>query len=154
MNRLQLLPALLAFAVVLAPLASAAVPGVAAPVSASASTQDANKDGTPDGATLVAGETASRETCVASPEQERKACYSTTTVTARDNETDGAPDEVDGDVYVPRAQGDPIHGVDIKLGITAAGAGDPIHGIDVKLGVSAARQGDPIHGVDVKMGAR
>lgn len=32
-------------------------------------------------------------------------------------------------------QGDPVHGVDVKLGMTARAQGDPIHGVDVKLGV-------------------
>lgn len=32
--------------------------------------------------------------------------------------------------------------------------GDPVHGVDVKLGTKATQaQGDPVHGVDVKMGA-
>jgi hypothetical protein len=33
--------------------------------------------------------------------------------------------------------------------------GDPVHGVDVKLGVrSASKQGDPVHGVDVKPGMK
>lgn len=51
---------------------------------------------------------------------------------------------------VSATAGDPIHGVDVKLGVSRAG--DPIHGVDVKLG--ASRAGDPIHGVDVKLGAK
>ncbi len=49
-------------------------------------------------------------------------------------------------------RGDPIHGVDIKLGYSARAQGDPIHGVDIKLGYSARAQGDPVHGVDIKLG--
>lgn len=57
-------------------------------------------------------------------------------------------------VNVKRAMGggDPVHGVDVKLGWSARAQGDPIHGVDIKLGYSARAQGDPIHGVDVKLG--
>ncbi len=50
------------------------------------------------------------------------------------------------------AHGDPVHGVDVKLGLTARAQGDPIHGVDIKLGMAARAQGDPVHGVDVKLG--
>jgi hypothetical protein len=57
--------------------------------------------------------------------------------------------------FETKNQCDPIHGVDIKLGAIARNAqGDPIHGVDIKLGATATNaQGDPIHGVDVKLGA-
>ncbi|MEP7237699.1 MAG: hypothetical protein ABI685_07540 [Ferruginibacter sp.] len=33
--------------------------------------------------------------------------------------------------------------------------GDPVHGVDIKLGVkSVTNQGDPVHGVDVKLGVK
>lgn len=50
---------------------------------------------------------------------------------------------------------DPIHGVDIKLGAIARNAqGDPVHGVDIKVGVKALNaQGDLVHGVDIKVGA-
>ncbi|NOT50413.1 MAG: hypothetical protein HOP10_03945 [Chitinophagaceae bacterium] len=50
------------------------------------------------------------------------------------------------------AQGDPIHGVDIKLGFETKC--DPIHGVDIKLGAIAKNaNGDPVHGVDIKLGS-
>ncbi len=51
-------------------------------------------------------------------------------------------------------QGDPVHGVDVKLGFETKSKCDPILGVDIKLGIIARNsQGDPVHGVDVKLGA-
>ena len=48
------------------------------------------------------------------------------------------------------ANGDPVHGVDVKLGVKAASAqGDPVHGVDVKLGVKSKTQEDPTAAVNI-----
>jgi len=67
--------------------------------------------------------------------------------------------------------GDPVHGVDVKLGNknklygdpipglddkprkNHQANGDPVHGVDVKFGYKNQEYGDPVHGVDVKLGA-
>lgn len=49
--------------------------------------------------------------------------------------------------------GDPVHGVDVKLGNKNKSYGDPIPGLDDKPGKSNQANGDPVHGVDVKLGA-
>jgi hypothetical protein len=45
-------------------------------------------------------------------------------------------------VWTVRSTGDPIHGVDVKLGVKSM-QGDPIHGVDVKLGKKKSDGTDP-----------
>jgi hypothetical protein len=48
------------------------------------------------------------------------------------------------------AQGDPIHGVDIKLGVKSGNVqGNPVNGVDVKLGVKNKTQEDPTAAVNL-----
>jgi hypothetical protein len=50
------------------------------------------------------------------------------------------------------ANGDPVHGIDIKLGFDSKC--DPVHGAAIRLGVIAKNaNGDPVHGIDIKPGS-